>query len=92
MKLTDQEYEARFSVYLKEQETPARGVMDSSAWLATKHAEFREILHTEGYGIEESAKETDASHPKSVPFDGRTMTKTFRFKGGRSFSFGGKED
>ena len=96
MKLTDQEYEARFSVYLKEQETPARGVMDSSAWLAMKHAEFREILHNEGYEIEESAEreetKCDAYHTKSVPFDGRTMTKPFRFKGGRAFSFGGKED
>ena len=95
MKLTYQEYDARFSAYLKEQATPATGVTDSSAWLAMKHAEFREILHNEGYEIEESAEreetKCDAYHTKSVPFDGRTMTKTYRFKGGQSFSFE-KED
>ena len=95
MKLTDQEYEARFAAYLKEQGTPATGVMDSSAWLAMKHAEFREILRSAGYEIEESAEreptKTDSSQTKSVPFDGRTMTKTYRFKGGQTFSFG-KED
>lgn len=96
MKLTDQDYQARFSAYLKEQGTPATGVGDSSAWLAMKHAEFREILHNEGYEIAESVEreetKSDTSQTKSAPFDGRTMTKTFRFKSGQSFSFGGKED
>jgi hypothetical protein len=43
--------------------------------------------------VDPKKTEADSNQGKTtdVPFDGRTMAKTYRFKGGQTFSFG-RED